>query len=154
MKCPFCNQLEDKVVDSREVGEGTIIRRRRECLNCGKRFTTYEQLREKIPFMVIKRDGREEPFDREKIIAGIMKACEKTSIDTETAESIIDEIESILKDKEEKVIKSQELGELIMERLHSLDEVAYLRFASVYKQFKDAGSFTEEIKESFGGEKR
>jgi transcriptional repressor NrdR len=149
MKCPFCNHLEDKVIDSRETSEGTIIRRRRECLNCGKRFTTYEKLREKIPYIVIKRDGRQEPFDREKMVAGIMKACEKTSIDAEAVESLVDEIESTLQSKYDKEVKSQELGELVMERLHSLDEVAYLRFASVYRHFKDAEAFMEEIKEKF-----
>jgi transcriptional repressor NrdR len=149
MKCPFCNHLEDKVIDSRETSEGTIIRRRRECLSCGKRFTTYEKLREKIPYIVIKRDGRQEPFDREKMIAGIMKACEKTSIDAEGVESLVDEIESTLQSKYDKEVKSQDLGELVMERLQSLDEVAYLRFASVYRQFKDAGAFMEEIKEKF-----
>ncbi len=154
MKCPFCNHLEDKVIDSREISERTIIRRRRECLSCGKRFTTYEKLRKKIPYMVIKRDGNQEPFDREKISTGIMKACEKTSIDAETLENLIDEIESTLQTKYDKVIESQELGKIIMEKLHSLDEVAYLRFASVYRQFKDADAFMEEIKESFSGEKR
>lgn len=149
MKCPFCNHLEDKVIDSRETSGGMIIRRRRECLKCGKRFTTYERLREKIPYMVIKRDGRQEPFDREKITAGIIKACEKTSIDAETVESLVDEIEGILQSKYDKEVKSQEIGELVMERLRSLDEVAYLRFASVYRQFKDAGAFMEEIKEKF-----
>lgn len=154
MKCPFCNHLEDKVIDSRETSEGTVIRRRRECLSCGKRFTTYERLREKIPYIVIKRDGSQEPFDREKIIAGIMKACEKTSIDTETIENLVDEVVSVLQTKYDKEIKSQELGKLIMEKLHLLDEVAYLRFASVYRQFKDADAFMEEIKESFSGEER
>lgn len=149
MKCPFCNQLEDKVVDSRETSEGTIVRRRRECLGCGKRFTTYERLRDEVPYRVIKRDGAEEPFDREKMVAGIMKACEKTSIDSEMVENIADEIEGILQSKDDKAIKTQELGELIMEKLHSLDEVAYLRFASVYRQFKDATAFMEEIKEKF-----
>jgi len=154
VKCPFCNHWEDKVIDSREISEGTIVRRRRECLNCAKRFTTYERLREKIPYIVIKRDGSREPFEREKIIAGMMKACEKTSIDSETVERLADEIEGILQTKYDKEIKSQELGELIMDKLHSLDEVAYLRFASVYRQFKDAGAFMEEIKESFKGEGR
>lgn len=149
VKCPFCNNLEDKVIDSRETGGGIIVRRRRECLNCGRRFTTYERLREKIPYIIIKRDGTREPYDREKIMTGIMKACEKTSIDSETVESMIDEIENILQTKYDKEVKSQELGELIMNKLHSLDEVAYLRFASVYRQFKDAGAFMEEIKGSF-----
>lgn len=149
MKCPFCNHLEDKVIDSRETSEGTVIRRRRECLSCGKRFTTYERLREKIPYIVIKRDGSQESFDREKMIAGIMKACEKTSIDTETVENLADEVMSDLQTKYDKEIRSQELGKLIMEKLHPLDEVAYLRFASVYRQFKDADAFMEEIKESF-----
>jgi len=154
MKCPFCNHLEDKVIDSRETSEGTVIRRRRECLKCGKRFTTYEKLREKIPYIVIKRDGSEEPFDREKMLVGLIKACEKTSIDAETVENLVDEIEATLQTKYDKKVKSQELGELIMEKLHSLDEVAYLRFASVYRQFKDADAFIEEIKESFRGEGR
>ncbi|MFH1562427.1 MAG: transcriptional regulator NrdR [Nitrospirota bacterium] len=150
MKCPFCNSSEDKVIDSREISEGRIIRRRRECLKCSKRFTTYEELREKIPYIIIKRDGSQESFDREKLVTGIMKACEKTSIDAETVEGIVDEIESAIQTKYDKEIKSQDLGELIMDKLHSLDEVAYLRFASVYRQFKDAGAFMEEIKESFG----
>lgn len=149
MKCPFCNGLEDRVIDSREITEGTIVRRRRECLNCSKRFTTYEKLREKIPYIVIKRDGTREPFEREKMIAGIMKACEKTSIDSEIVERLVDEIEGILQTKYDKEVKSQDLGELIMDKLHLLDEVAYLRFASVYRQFKDAGAFMEEIKVKF-----
>jgi len=149
VKCPFCNGLEDRVIDSREITEGTIVRRRRECLNCSKRFTTYEKLREKIPYIVIKRDGTREPFEREKMIAGIMKACEKTSIDSEIVERLVDEIEGILQTKYDKEVKSQDLGELIMDKLHLLDEVAYLRFASVYRQFKDAGAFMEEIKVKF-----
>lgn len=154
MKCPFCNNLEDKVIDSRETGGGIIVRRRRECLNCGKRFTTYERWREKIPYIIIKRNGIREPYEREKIIAGIMKACEKTSLDLEAVENIVDEIENILQTKYDKEVKSQDLGELIMDKLHSLDEVAYLRFASVYRQFKDAGAFMEEIKESFKEKER
>ncbi|MEW6095764.1 MAG: transcriptional regulator NrdR [bacterium] len=153
MKCPFCNHLEDKVIDSRETSEGTIIRRRRECLECGKRFTTYEKLREKIPYIVIKRDGTHEPFDREKLFSGMMKACEKTSIDGETVENLVDEIEATLQTKYDREVKSRDLGELVMEKLHSLDEVAYLRFASVYRQFKDADAFIDEIRESFSGEK-
>lgn len=154
MKCPFCGHLEDKVIDSRETSEGTTVRRRRECLNCGKRFTTYEKVREKIPYIVIKKDGRQEPYDREKMITGIMKACEKTSIDAEKVESLVDEIEAILQTKYDREVRSEDLGNLIIEKLHSLDEVAYLRFVSVYRQFKDADAFIDEIKESFKGEEK
>lgn len=145
MRCPFCNHLEDKVVDSREGGGGSIIRRRRECLGCGERFTTYERI-EYFPCMVIKRDGRREPFDRDKMIAGIMKACEKRPVSLETIEGIVDEIQKGITERE---ITTHRLGEEVMKYLQSLDEVAYVRFASVYRKFKSVDEFMEVIRESF-----
>lgn len=144
MKCPFCGDLEDKVIDSRISTEGDTIRRRRECLKCQKRFTTYERL-EEIPLMVIKKDGRREPFDRKKLLAGILKACEKRPIPMEKIEGMVDEIERTLQRNYEKEISSMDIGELVMKQLHKLDEVAYVRFASVYRQFKDINQFMSEL---------
>ncbi len=144
MKCPFCGDLEDKVIDSRISTEGDTVRRRRECLKCQKRFTTYERL-EEIPLMVIKKDGRREPFDRKKLLAGILKACEKRPIPMEKIEGMVDEIERTLQRNYEKEVSSTDIGELVMKQLHKLDEVAYVRFASVYRQFKDINQFMSEL---------
>jgi len=134
MKCPFCGFQEDKVVDSRSSKNGQAIRRRRECLQCGKRFTTYEQVEDILP-MVVKKDNRREPFDRFKIVAGMRKACEKRPVSAE-----------ILQNRMEKEVSSETIGELVMNKLKELDEVAYVRFASVYRQFKDINAFMEEVK--------
>lgn len=144
MKCPFCGNVEDKVIDSRISTEGDTIRRRRECLKCQKRFTTYERL-EEIPLMVIKKDGRREPFDRKKLLAGILKACEKRPIPMEKIEAMVDEVERTLQRNYEKEVSSTNIGELVMKQLHNLDEVAYVRFASVYRQFKDINQFMSEL---------
>jgi len=145
MKCPFCGHDEDKVIDSRSSEEGRSIRRRRECLHCHRRFTTYENI-EETSLMVIKKDGRREPFDRKKILAGIKKACEKRPISMQKLEELADKIEYTLQSKFEKEVDASEVGELIMELLYDLDEVAYVRFASVYRQFKDINHFMKELK--------
>jgi transcriptional repressor NrdR len=145
MKCPFCGFQEDKVVDSRSSKNGLAIRRRRECLQCGKRFTTYEQVEELLP-VVVKKDNRREPFDRFKIISGMRKACEKRPVSTEVLERAVDEIEKALQNKMEKEVDSTAVGELVMKKLAELDEVAYVRFASVYRQFKDLNAFMDEVK--------
>lgn len=145
MKCPFCHNTESKVLDSRECEGGFTIRRRRECLMCQKRFTTYERL-ENISLMVVKRDGSREDFNRNKILNGIVKACSKRPISITTIENIVDQIEEESFKISGKEITSQALGEMIMERLSRLDEVAYVRFASVYRQFKDIGQFMQELK--------
>lgn len=142
MKCPFCGHEEDKVVDSRE--EVDYIRRRRECLKCERRYTTYERI-ESIPLMVVKKDGRREPFDRRKILMGLTKACEKRPVSVERLEELAHEIERALQNKFEKEVKSQEIGAEAMKRLHTIDDVAYVRFASVYHQFKDLNEFMEEV---------
>jgi len=146
MKCPFCGNNEDKVIDSRSSEEGRSIRRRRECLNCQRRFTTYENI-EETSMVVTKKDGRREPFDRKKILSGLTKACEKRPISTEQLEALADKIEHMLQSKFEKEVPSKEIGELLMELLYKLDEVAYVRFASVYRQFKDINQFMKELKE-------
>lgn len=153
MKCPFCGFQEDKVVDSRTSKNGMAIRRRRECLQCERRFTTYEQVEEILP-MVVKNDGRREPFDRFKIVAGMRKACEKRPISTEKVEQAVDEIEKNLQNKLEKEITSAQVGELVMKKLAELDEVAYVRFASVYRQFKDINSFMEEVKHLWAAQEK
>ena len=145
MKCPFCSSLNNKVMDSRLTKDGTVIRRRRECLSCHKRFTTHERVEEVLP-VVIKKDGRREPFDRNKIFVGIQKACQKRPISIEKIETIVDKLEREFQEKGEKEIKSVEIGERVMEELHELDEVAYVRFASVYRSFKDVTEFMAEIK--------
>ena len=145
MKCPYCGNNNHKVVDSRTSGEGRSIRRRRECENCSRRFTTYEYI-EETSLMVVKKDGRREPFDRKKLAAGVTKACEKRPISTEKLEKLVDEIEMELQKKYEKEVKSKDMGELVMSKLHDLDEVAYVRFASVYRQFKDISHFMKELK--------
>ncbi len=145
MKCPFCGFENDKVVDSRESKEGESIRRRRECLKCEKRFTTYERIDE-IPYMVIKKDGRRERFERRKILQGLLKACEKRPVATAKLEAIVDEIEGVVHDATERELTTTEIGELIMQRLKKLDKVAYVRFASVYMDFKDVQEFMSELK--------
>lgn len=144
MKCPFCGHREDKVVDSRESEEDDYIRRRRECLKCERRFTTYERI-ESIPLMVVKKDGRREPFDRRKILTGLTKACEKRPVSMDQLEELTDVIERMLQNKFEKEVHSKEIGTEVMRRLHGLDDVAYVRFASVYHQFKDLNEFMEEV---------
>ncbi|MFM8539952.1 MAG: transcriptional regulator NrdR [Nitrospira sp.] len=145
MKCPFCDDLEDKVVDSRMAKEGELIRRRRECLSCKRRYTTYERIEESLP-MVVKKDGRREPYDRAKILSGIKKACEKRPISVATTEAVTDRIEKRLQEIGETEIKSRAIGEEIMRELHNLDQVAYVRFASVYREFKDIDQFMDELK--------
>lgn len=144
MKCPFCGNVEDKVIDSRISTGGDTIRRRRECLKCQKRFTTYERL-EEHPLMVIKKDGRREPFDRKKVLAGIVKACEKRPVPMDKIEGMVDEVERIIQRNYEKEVSSTTIGEFVMKELHDLDEVAYVRFASVYRQFKDINQFMKEL---------
>ncbi len=144
MKCPFCEFDESKVIDSRPTDEGEAIRRRRECLSCGKRFTTYEKI-ETIPLMVVKKDGSRQMFDREKLLNGIIRACEKRPVATSDMERIVNEIESATQNLLEREISSQRIGEMVMERLPEIDEVAYVRFASVYRQFKDINTFVEEV---------
>ncbi len=146
MKCPFCANKEDKVIDSRSSTEGDSIRRRRECLKCQRRFTTYEYI-EKNALMVVKKDGRREPFDRNKILAGLLKACEKRPVSMQTVEGVVDSIERTLQKKFDKEVNSTDIGELVMKNLHDLDEVAYVRFASVYRQFKDINQFLGELKD-------
>lgn len=148
MKCPFCSSNENKVTDSRETSEGTAIRRRRECADCGKRFTTYEYV-EKTPLMVVKKDGRREPFNHQKILTGLLKACEKRPISVEVLERTANEIEGELQKKFEQELESHHVGEVVMEKLAKLDDVAYVRFASVYRQFKDINQFMRELKDVF-----
>ena len=144
MRCPFCSYNESKVIDSRPAEEGTTIRRRRECLSCGKRFTTYEIV-ERLPLLVIKRDGSRQAFDRMKLIGGMIKACEKRPVHVSDLEQIADEIEQELQGSLDREVSSEQIGELVMNRLKDLDQVAYVRFASVYRQFKDISTFLEEL---------
>jgi len=145
VKCPYCGGLEEKVVDSREGKDSLVVRRRRQCQQCLRRFTTYERI-EEIHFMVVKKDGRREPFNRQKIMAGLLKAVQKRPVSVAQLEKIVDEIEARLAEKVDREMTGTEIGELIMERLHEIDEVAYVRFASVYRQFKDVSQFVEEVK--------
>ena len=145
MKCPYCAHLEDKVVDSRESKEGEVIRRRRECLGCGKRFTSYERI-DQIPHMVVKKDGRREPFDREKVLAGLRRACEKRPVPTRTLESIVDRVEAMVQESPDREVPTGVVGEFLMERLRELDRVAFVRFASVYRDFKDVDQFMATLK--------
>lgn len=145
MRCPFCGHLESKVVDSRSSKEGDAIRRRRECLKCIRRYTTYERI-EEVAQMVIKKDGRREPFDRWKIKSGILKACEKRPVGLEQVESLIDDVERSLFNSTEHEVSTESIGQAVMDRLKRLDEVAYVRFASVYRQFKDLNEFMDELK--------
>ncbi len=144
MKCPYCAHLESKVVDSRPAEEGASIRRRRECLSCRKRFTTYEMV-ESLPLMVVKKDGSRQSFDRGKILAGLIRACEKRPVSFDTLENIALEIEQNLQSQIEREVSSLAIGEQVMERLKRVDQVAYVRFASVYRQFKDLNTFMEEL---------
>jgi len=145
MKCPFCSHLGDKVVDSRESKEGEVIRRRRECLECGKRFTSYERIDE-IPYMVVKKDGTRERFDRQKLVQGLLKACEKRPVSVAALETIADRVEATLQERPDKEIATADIGSFVMEELRKLDKVAYVRFASVYKHFRDIGEFWDELK--------
>lgn len=144
MKCPFCGYEESKVIDSRESKNGMTIRRRRECLSCERRFTTYEKI-EEVPYMVVKKDGTRQPFDGQKILRGMIKACEKRTVPLSTLEEIVEEIESQLQEKPEKEMSTVEIGQYVMKRLKQLDKVAYVRFASVYREFKDVVEFKEEL---------
>ena len=146
MKCPFCAHLGDKVVDSRESKEGEVIRRRRECLDCGRRFTSYERIDE-IPYMVIKKDGSRERFERQKLIAGLLKACEKRPVSVAAVEAVADRVEGTVQERPEKEMSTEEIGTLVMEELRHLDKVAYVRFASVYRHFRDIGEFMTELKD-------
>jgi transcriptional repressor NrdR len=145
MKCPFCSHIEDKVVDSRESKEGEVIRRRRECLGCGKRFTSYERI-EQIPNLVVKKDGRRERFDREKILAGLLRACEKRPVPVKTLEQIADRVEAMVQESPDREVPAAAIGEFLMERLRELDKVAFVRFASVYREFKDVDQFMMALK--------
>ena len=144
MKCPYCSHLESKVVDSRPAEEGSSIRRRRECLECHKRFTTYETM-ESLPLVVIKRDGSRQTFDKSKLLGSMLKACEKRSVSMSTLERLADEIEQSLQNEMEREVPSTQIGELAMEKLKDVDEVSYVRFASVYRQFKDISTFMAEL---------
>ena len=152
MKCPFCGHVKDKVVDSRESGAGDAIRRRRECLECGRRFTSYERV-EEIPYFVIKKDGRREPFDRQKLLAGLHRACEKRPVAGKSLAAVVDEIESMVQDSPDREIEARAIGEKVMARLRELDKVAYVRFASVYRQFEDVEEFMAELRDLLGTRK-
>lgn len=145
MRCPFCSHIEDKVVDSRESKEGDSIRRRRECLSCGRRFTSYERIDE-IPYMVVKKGGRREIFDRSKVLAGLLRACEKRPISVAQLEAIVDDVEKTVQDSTDRELVTSEIGKIIMRRLKALDKVAYVRFASVYLEFEDVSEFMSELK--------
>jgi len=145
MKCPYCAEVDNKVIDSRLSKDGNVIRRRRECLLCSRRFTTYEHI-EEIPIMLVKKDGRREVFNREKVRMGMIRACEKRNISVNLIEEFIDELERDLKETGEKEIPAREIGKRVMEKLHQIDDVAYVRFASVYREFKDVNDFMAELK--------
>jgi transcriptional repressor NrdR len=145
MKCPFCNHLQDKVVDSRETKEGDTIRRRRECLACERRFTTYERIDE-VPYMVVKKDGRREKFDRQKVLTGLLKACEKRPVSMARLSDLVNRVESKVSDSPDREIQTTEIGEFLMESLRELDKIAYVRFASVYRDFQDEQAFFNELK--------
>ncbi len=144
MKCPFCNHAESKVIDSRESKKGLSIRRRRECISCRRRFTTYEKI-EEIPYMVIKKDGSRQPFDGQKLLRGLLKACEKRPIPVRKLEEIVEDIENRVQERPDKEIKVSDIGRLVMDKLKALDKVAYVRFASVYREFKDVMEFKQEL---------
>ncbi len=144
MRCPFCDFSESKVIDSRPTEEGISIRRRRECLNCNKRFTTYEKI-ENIPIMVVKKDESRAPFDREKLLSGLLRACSKRPVSLNDLERIVNEIEAVVYNSLEREVTSRQIGEMVMDKLKELDEVAYVRFASVYRQFKDLNTFLDEL---------
>lgn len=153
MRCPYCAHIEDKVVDSRESKDGDSIRRRRECLGCTRRFTSYERIDE-IPFMVVKKDGKRESFDRNKVLAGLFRACEKRPISTSQLEEIVDEVEKNVQDSLDRELVTTEIGKIIMRRLKTLDKVAYVRFASVYLEFADVSEFMTELKVLVGSRTR
>jgi transcriptional repressor NrdR len=146
VKCPFCNHLHDKVVDSRESKEGDAIRRRRECMKCERRFTTYERIDE-VPYMVIKKDGRREKFDRQKVLGGLLKACEKRPVGMAKLSELVNRVESRVSDSPDREISTIEIGEFLMETLRELDKIAYVRFASVYRDFQDEQAFFNELKQ-------
>jgi transcriptional repressor NrdR len=148
MKCPYCGDVENKVIDSRMTKEGNTVRRRRECLACARRFTTYERV-EQLPLVLIKKDGRRETFDRHKVLVGMKKACQKRNISMNALEEFVDELERELQETGEKELPSSVVGERVMTKLHELDDVAYVRFASVYREFKDINDFMSELKELF-----
>jgi transcriptional repressor NrdR len=152
MKCPYCGHKEDKVVDSRSTLEESAIRRRRECLKCGKRFTTYEYI-EEVSLLVVKKDGSRQTFDRKKILAGIMRACEKRPVSMEKMEDVVTQVERQMQKKYDREVSSSKIGEMVVEKLRALDEVAYVRFASVYRQFKDVSQFMLELKGMLNREK-
>ncbi len=145
MRCPFCGAAKDRVVDSRESRDHLTVRRRRECLGCGRRFTSYEQV-EDIPYMVVKNDGTRQEFDRKKLLGGLLKACEKRPVATKALEDIVDATEAVLHEREDREISTTEIGSFVMQRLRELDQVAYVRFASVYRRFEDIGEFMDELK--------
>ena len=145
MRCPYCGAREDRVVDSRESRDGATIRRRRECLGCGRRYTSYEQI-EEISYMVVKNDGSREAFDRRKLLEGINKACEKRPVPPREREAIVEALEAVLGEREDREMSTREIGGFVMDRLRELDQVAYVRFASVYRRFEDVGEFMEELK--------
>ena len=153
MKCPYCSQIDNKVIDSRMTKEGNAVRRRRECLACKHRFTTYERV-EALPLVLIKKDGRRETFDRAKVLVGMQKACQKRNISINTLEEFVDELERELQEMGEKEIPSSVVGERIMTRLHELDDVAYVRFASVYREFKDINDFMSQLKDLLDAPKK
>jgi len=145
MRCPFCGATKDRVVDSRESRDHVTIRRRRECLSCERRFTSYEQI-EDIPYLVVKADGSRQEFDRKKLLQGLLKACEKRPVPLKKLEAVVDEIQNRLHEREDREITTTEIGAMVMDRLRELDQVAYVRFASVYRKFEDLGAFMEELK--------
>ena len=149
MRCPYCKFEDTKVIDSRSSNEGSVIRRRRHCDQCARRFTTYEKL-EEIPLLVVKKDQRREPYARAKVLQGIMKACEKRPVPVEKQQAIVTELDKMLDERDEREIRSSEIGEFIMERLSQIDQVAYVRFASVYREFKDLNHFMQEVKVLLG----
>jgi len=144
MKCPYCDYLESKVIDSRPIDDGASIRRRRECLKCEKRFTTYEQI-ESVPLVIIKKDGKRQVYNREKLLNGILRACEKTPVSFAQIENMVLEIESVLNNSLDREVTSTEIGELVMDKLKGINDIAYVRFASVYREFRDVKSFMEEL---------
>ncbi len=153
MKCPYCQDAEDRVVDSRETREGTVIRRRRECQGCSRRFTSYERI-EQIPYMVVKKDGKREAFDRAKVLNGLLTACEKRPVPVRKLEEIVEEAETLVQESSERELATEKLGELAMMRLRELDKVAFVRFASVYRQFEDVNEFLDELRGLIGTRSR
>ena len=151
MTCPFCSHRQDRVIDSRETKDGEVVRRRRECLKCGRRFTTYERSDE-IPYMVVKRDGRREKFDRQKVLEGLLKACEKRPVAMGKLAAVVDEVEAMLAESLDRETTTTAVGELVMKRLRMLDKIAYIRFASVYRDFKDVEAFLDELKDLLQGQ--